>query len=177
MSPLNADYRYEDASEIPEVTIEEFEQFNTIMSAMLGNRRSEAFCSVLLWVRCGLPSRLYAMGLDQESAMVYAQSLLEIMVQQVAGYTLPQIQVAVPYAVRNNATPLLLSTSLLEFLADVCDCIGALIEALTFPSEDLTPHWSVIEQASRSAAAMYDGEELFTTHAVERAVNAHWCKI
>lgn len=179
MNPLHADFDYAEAYPVPKVTLDEFEQFVSVLSGSLGNERADVFSSLLLWVRCGIPSRLVTLGLDDESAMTFAQVMLDHQVEAVTGLSLGQIAEAVSGAVGINARALLLSTDLMSRLCAGFEFMADMIERLTYPDVDLWARTEVLDQLAR-ATGQAVGRELevnpYVSPAVYEAVKRRWAR-
>jgi hypothetical protein len=174
-SPLHADFNYAEAYPVPEVTLEEFQAFIESLLFIFESDRADAFASVLLWVRCGVPSRLVQMGLGDESAMMLAHVMLDNQVKAFTGLTLSQISAAVPDEAGINAHALYLSNEVLNNIATGFEYISSLIEAFMYPSHDLCARVKVLEQVSQVTPCMFDApDKLYATPEVHLRVVAKW---
>lgn len=177
MSPLHADFQYEVAYPVPVITAAEFDQFVSIITASLGSDRADAFASALLWVRVGIPTRLRRMGLDDESSMVYAHTILERLVLEVTGLSTWQIAVAVPQRVGDNARILLLSSECLSHICATFEYIAEIIETLTYPHDSLESRLDVIDQIVDLAGGDLErsiSRNPYVSPDVYQAVKSYW---
>ena len=117
MNALHADFNFADVRKVPEVTPKrEFNEFVTVMCYYaLGDDRAQAFAGVLLWARCGIPSRLVEMGLNDTSAMCFAHVMLEHQVSAATGLTLREIADRSPDHIGMNAPFIVEHCEVLEY--------------------------------------------------------------
>lgn len=175
-SALHAEFNLNDAYPVPKITLVEFEQFVITLSALLGDERADAFAGVLLWVRSGIPARLVEMGLDDESAMVFADIMLDHQVHAVTDLYLHQIAQAVPTHVGMNSRALLLSTDLLIRLCKAFEYIAGVIESLTYSSQDACARVNVLDELARATGLvlMTMDKNPYVSQAVYDAVTAYY---
>lgn len=178
-NPLHADFDYAEAYPVPQVTLDEFELFVTTLCGLIGAERADVFSSLLLWVRCGIPSRLVEMGIDDESAMIFAHVMLEHQVNAVTGLSLQQIADAVPDQIGVNARPLLLSTDLLNRICKAFEFISSVIETLSYPAHDLCARFQVLDELARATGFSLESEtgvNPYVSPQVYEAVKARWAR-
>lgn len=173
MNALHADFNFADVRKVPEVTLTEFNEFVTVMCAALGDDRAQAFAGVLLWARCGIPSRLVEMGLNDTSAMCFAHVMLEHQVSAATGLTLREIADRSPDHIGMNARPLLLSTEVLESISGAFEFIGNVIDALMYPAPDCRARVKVLDQLARAVLAGTEYDSLYASVDVHESVKVH----
>lgn len=179
MNPLHADFDYAEAYPVPKVTVDEFDQFVSVLSGSLGNERAEVFSALILWVRCGIPSRLVTLGLDDESAMIFAQVMLDHQVSAVTGLTLGQLAQAVKGAVGVNARALLLSTDFISRLCVGFEFVADMIERLTYHHADISSRIDVLDQLAHATGQALERDlkvNPYVSPAVYEAVKRRWAR-
>jgi hypothetical protein len=176
-NPLHADFDYKEAYPIPEVEAEDFKHFAKIISGVVGDDKGDVFSKLLLWVRCGIPSRLAVLGLDDHSAMIFANCMLEYQVKAVTGLTLEQIAEAIPESFGLNARALLLSCDFLDRLCVNFDFIAGVIEILLYPDPNLEACITVIDEIAQATGDAIEADLDVNPYANEKiyeAVKAKW---
>ena len=176
-NPLHADFNYLKAYCIPDIEIEDVKTFSKIIAGVVGEDKGEVFSQLLLWVRCGIPSRLSILGLDAESAMIFANLMLEHQVQAVTGLTTAQIAQAVPEKVACNARTLLLSTDFIDRICANFDFLAGVIELLTYPDPNLESCIDVLDEIAQATGHTIEDELDINPYAnkkIYEAVKAMW---
>ena len=176
-NPLHADFNYLTAYPIPEIEAEDFKNFAQIIAKVVGEDKGDVFSKLLLWVRCGIPSRLSILGLDDHSAMVFANLMLEHQVQAVTGLTLAQIAQAVPHETAFNARTLLLSTDFIDRICANFDFLASVIELMMYPDPNLESCIDVLDEIAQASGYTIEDELDLNPYAnkkVYEAVKAMW---
>lgn len=178
-NPLHADFDYSAAYPVPVVTVEEFERFTSTMHTFFNEERADAFASLILWARCGIPTRLVKMGLDDESAMVFSHVMLEYFVQSVTGLALQQIADAVPDQLGLNAYPLLLSTDFLNRICRAFEFISENITMLSYEAQTTCARVQVLDELAQVTGLALERDTTanpYVSPQVYEAVKARWAR-
>lgn len=146
MNPFHSQFDYARAYEVPTVKVEELESFLNLLCSYMGDDRADVFSRLLLWVRCAMPARLVNMGMGDESALIFANGMLEKQVKIVTGLHLFEIAEAIDKEMGMNSRALMLSTELLSALCDNFEFLAQQVELFTYNHPDLCARVEVLDQ-------------------------------
>lgn len=175
MNPFHSQFDYARAYEVPPAKADQLESFLKMLCAYMSEDRADVFSRLLLWVRCGMPARLVSMGMSDESALVFANGILEKQVKIVTGLHLFEIAQAIDADMGINSRALLLSTELLTCLCDNLEFLARQVELFTYNHPDICARVEVLEQLIDQCGHFIElTVNPYVTSKVYAAVKSRW---
>lgn len=152
---FNRDYHPVNAHEIEEVEFDDFNLFLEAMGTKYGERGA-GYAHVVLWTRMGIPQRLNALGLDECSAVIYADCMLSRLMSNIFGLTQGQLhEVFTEFGY--NELALTLSPEMQGKICYGFELLGSRIEGMALTTPDGEQLWGYLNDIDEMIDAISNG--------------------